>query len=147
MSKEDIMKEVIARFEQLEAWQMARALTRSVYVLTHIPVMRRYYGLVGQIRRASVSVMSNIAEGFARSHLGEKLQSYNIARASVAEVRSLLYVIEDNFQPAAEAASALRDETDRVGRLMTGLIHSTEARRPWATAANKLRTWLFVLAG
>jgi four helix bundle protein len=74
--------------------------------------------------------MSNVAEGFERSHLQEKLQFYNVARASTAEVRSLTYVIEDNFPVCADTAVQLREQTASTGRLVTGLIQSTERRRP-----------------
>ena len=65
--------------------------------------------------------MSNIAEGFERTHLPEKLQFYNVARGSTAEVRSLLYVIEDNFPKNAAEAIELRDEVVSVGKLVSGL--------------------------
>jgi hypothetical protein len=69
------------------------------------------------------------AEGFERLHLPEKLQFYNVARGSTAEVRSLLYVIEDNFAQSAYGAAALRDEVVSVGKLVSGLIRSTEDRQ------------------
>ena len=73
--------------------------------------------------------MSNIAEGFERSHLQEKIQFYNVARASTAEVRSLFYVIEDNFQQVAPIAVGLRNESVIVGKLVTGLLRSTIKRK------------------
>lgn len=73
--------------------------------------------------------MSNTAEGFERQHLPEKLQFYNIARASAAELRSLLYVIEDNYPSSATDGAQLRAATVTVGKLVTGLIRSTEKRR------------------
>jgi four helix bundle protein len=73
--------------------------------------------------------MSNIAEGFERHHLPEKIQAYNVARGSGAEVRSLTYVIEDNFPESAERAIALRHKIVSTGRLVTGLIQSTEQRK------------------
>ena len=73
--------------------------------------------------------MSNVAEGFERLHLPEKLQFYNIARGSTAEVRSLLYVIEDNYPERAEAIARLRQEVVAVGRLITGLLASTTRRK------------------
>jgi four helix bundle protein len=74
--------------------------------------------------------MSNIAEGFERAHVSEKSQFYNIARGSTAEVRSLLYVVEDNFSNSAGAAAELRDHVITVGKLLSGLIRSTERRKP-----------------
>ena len=73
--------------------------------------------------------MSNIAEGFERTHLQEKIQFYNVARGSAGEVRSLLYVISDNFADATAEAERLRDEVTRVGKLVTGLLNSTVRRR------------------
>ena len=69
------------------------------------------------------------AEGFERLHVPEKLQFYNVARGSTAEVRSLLYVIEDNFPQSASQSIVLRDEIVGVGKLVSGLIRSTEGRK------------------
>ena len=87
------------------------------------------FGLSGQIQRAGVSVMTNVAEGFERVHVPEKLQFYNVARGSSAEVRSLLYVVEDNYPAVAAEAVRLRDDVVTVGKLVSGLIRSTETRR------------------
>jgi four helix bundle protein len=72
--------------------------------------------------------MSNIAEGFECHHLPEKIQFYNVARGSSAEVRSLLYVVEDNFPGSAPLAASLRDEVVSTGKPVSGLVRSTEAR-------------------
>jgi len=61
-------------------------------------------------------------EGFERLHVPEKLQFYNVARGSTAEVRSLLYVIEDNFPQSAPEAIALRGDIVGVGKLVSDLI-------------------------
>ncbi len=74
--------------------------------------------------------MSNLAEGFERKGRGEKLHLYNVARGSSAEVRSLLYVIQDNYEELSEDAVALQAQAVRVGKLVTGLIRSTESRFP-----------------
>src|SRR5438552_3968404 len=116
-------------FEDLESWQKARANVRKIYQLTRGEELSRDFGISGQLQRCGVSVMSNIAEGFERTHLPEKLQFYNVARGSTAEVRSLLYVIEDNFPKNAAEAIELRDEVVSVGKLVSGLIHSTEKRK------------------
>jgi four helix bundle protein len=118
------------KFEDLETWQSARTLTKQVYALTRTPELVRDFGVTGQIQRASVSIMSNTAEGFERGHIQEKLQFYNVARSSAAEVRSLLYVIEDNYCGCAGTAVELREQTVRTGKLISGLIQSTERRRP-----------------
>ena len=73
--------------------------------------------------------MTNIAEGFERIHLLEKLQFYNVARGSAGEVRSLLYVVSDNFPGFDQNAEALQTQTVSIGKLLTGLILSTEKRK------------------
>ena len=116
-------------FEDLESWQKARGTVREIYALTRKEPLRRDFSLCGQLQRAAISIMSNIAEGFERHHLPEKIQAYNIARGSTAEVRSLLYVIEDNFPEGAQAATELRKEIIVIGKLVTGLLRSTEQRK------------------
>ena len=96
-----------------------------MYALTRKAGLVKDFGLCGQIQRAAVSIMSNLAEGFERLHRPEKLQFYNVARSSCGEVRSLLYVIADNYPALGEPAVRLREEGVSVGRLITGLIHST----------------------
>ena len=120
---------MIMTFEDLESWQKARRVVRKIYSLTRDEMLRRDFGISGQIQRAGVSVMSNVAEGFERLHVPEKLQFYNVARGSTAEVRSLLYVIEDNFPQSAPEAIALRGDIVGVGKLVSGLIRSTEDRK------------------
>ena len=84
-------------FENLEVWQQARKLVSAIYEMTLNDKLARDYGLCEQLQRAAVSIMSNIAEGFERMHLQEKIQFYNVAGASGGEVRSLLYVVEDSY--------------------------------------------------
>src|SRR3954464_15354441 len=85
----------IERFEDLIAWQKARVLTREIYEATRLRAFSRDFGLMDQIRRASVSVMSNIAEGFERGRPGEFHQFLSTAKGSCGEVRSELYVALD----------------------------------------------------
>ena len=120
---------MIMTFEDLESWQKARRVVRKIYSLTRDDMLCRDFRVSGQIQRAGVSVMSNIAEGFERLHVPEKLQFYNVARGSTAEVRSLLYVIEDNFPQSVPEAIALRGDIVGVGKLVSGLIRSTEDRK------------------
>ena len=115
-------------FEDLDAWTKARELVNTVYKITRETSLARDFGLCDQARRAAVSVMSNIAEGFERQHIGEKLQAYNIARGSCGEVRSLLYVIEDNYPTSGRACAEARVMVLEAGRLTSGLITSTRKR-------------------
>ena len=116
-------------FEDLESWQKARQSVRKIYELTRANELCRDFGICDQLQRASVSIMSNIAEGFERRHLQEKLQFYNIARGSTSEVRSLSYVIEDNFPSLASGSTALRYEIVVVAKLVSGLLRSTAERK------------------
>lgn len=116
-------------FEDLEVWQQARKLVGAIYQMTFNDKLARDYGLCGQLQRAAVSIMSNIAEGFERMHLQEKIQFYNVARGSSAEVRSLLYVVEDSYPSFVQQATSLRKDVESVGKLITGLIQSTQRRK------------------
>ena len=68
-------------------------------------------------------------EGFERQHIQEKLQFYNVAHGSNGEVRSLTCVIEDNFPQLTADALQLREKSVRTGKLVTGLLRSTQSRR------------------
>src|SRR3970282_953733 len=85
----------IERFEDLIAWQKARALTRAIYEVTRQGGFAKDFGLAGQIQRAAVSIMANIAEGFERGGRGEFHQFLSMAKTSCAEVRSHLYIAFD----------------------------------------------------
>jgi four helix bundle protein len=85
----------ITRFEEIEAWQTARELTKLIYMLTDDGKFARDFGLKDQIRRASVSIMSNIAEGFESQTQAQFIRYLGIAKASAGEVRSQLYVTRD----------------------------------------------------
>ena len=117
------------KFEDLDVWQASRRLVSEIYQMTRVEPLARDYGLCSQIQRAAVSVMTNIAEGFERSHRQEKIQFYNIARASAAEVRSLLYVIQDNYPKQSSLVEERRADCILIARLISGLIRSTTARK------------------
>jgi four helix bundle protein len=85
----------ITRFEDIEAWKTARQLTNSVYAHTNQAGFNRDFGLRDQIRRASVSVMSNIAEGFESRTDVQFINFLGMARASAGEVRAQLYIALD----------------------------------------------------
>ena len=83
------------RFEDIDGWKKARELAREVYRLTASGNFARDFGLRDQIRRSSVSVMANVAEGFGRGGNKEFLSFLSVARGSCAEVKSHLYVAVD----------------------------------------------------
>jgi len=81
----------IQNFEQIEAWRKGRELTRRIYQLTAIGKFARDFTLKDQIKRASISITSNIAEGFERGGNREFIQFLAIAKGSASEVKSQLY--------------------------------------------------------
>ncbi|HQU86799.1 MAG TPA: four helix bundle protein [Pyrinomonadaceae bacterium] len=83
------------RFEDIKAWQKAREVTREIYRVTAIGDFSKDYDLRSQIRRASISIMANIAEGFGRKSDKEFANFLNIAHASACEAQSHLYVALD----------------------------------------------------
>ncbi len=101
--------------ENLHAWRHARLIVRGAYELCRVTKLGKDQELKDQIQRARVSVITNIAEGFERAGNQEKLRFYNIARASCGEVRSLLYIVENNFPHlAAQAIGLLSSSMESV---------------------------------
>ena len=117
------------RFEDLDAWKTARELTAFVYRLSRREPLCRDFGLCDQLRRASVSIMNNLAEGWESLHVAEKIQFYNIACRSCGEVRSMSYVLVDHEYVSAPEHQDLYDRCVRSGKLVSGLIHSAERRK------------------
>lgn len=122
------MADRIENFEQLEAWRTARELVRFVYAVFRRKPAALDFGLRDQIQRAAVSAMTNVAEGFERLHAAEKLQFYNVARASCGEVRSLSYVMLDASYVSLQEHERILSLAAQTGRLVSGLIRSTRAR-------------------
>ena len=112
----------VRKFEDLEVWQDARELVKRVYHLTVGFPKHETFGLTSQLRRAAVSVMSNIAEGFERGSNNEFVQFLFLARASCAEVRSQLYIALDlGYAPQAKIEDA-REFSERLSRRLKTLI-------------------------
>lgn len=112
----------IERFEDLEAWKAARELTRLSYQLTSSGDFSRDFGLKDQLRRAAVSVLSNIAEGFERDGNKEFLNFLAIAKGSCGKVQAQLYVaLDQNYLSDRQFSDACR-EAVKTSRLISGLI-------------------------
>jgi len=114
------------RFEDLIAWQKARALTRTVYTITRQKKFSRDFGLSQQIQRAAVSSMSNIAEGYERANLKEFHRFLCIAKSSCAEVRSHLYVALDLDYIAKTDFQKINSLAQEVGRITGALRVSVQ---------------------
>ena len=111
----------VRKFEDLIAWQKARALTREIYHVTSTGAFAKDFGLREQIRRASVSIMSNLAEGFERGGRIEFHRFLNIAKASCAELRSQLYVARDVEYLEHQMFDRLFGQAQEVARIIGGL--------------------------
>jgi four helix bundle protein len=123
------MSDKIERFEELIAWQKARALTKEIYEATEQERFSRDFGLKDQIRRAAVSIMSNIAEGFERGRPAEFHQFLSVAKASCAEVRSQLYIALDVNHINDDLFNKLMPKAVEVGRIIGGLRIAVERKR------------------
>jgi four helix bundle protein len=119
----------IERFEGLIAWQKARALTRAIYEVTRQGPFAKDFGLAGQIQRAAVSIMSNVAEGFERGGRGEFHQFLSTAKASCAELRSQLYVALDVGYLDQRKFDDLLRQAEEVARIIGGLRASIARQR------------------
>ncbi len=112
----------IKRFEDIQAWQKAREVTRGVYRVTGNGHFAKDFGLRDQIRRASVSIMANIAEGFARRSDKDFAYFLNISRSSVAEVQSHLYVALDQEYLDEPEFREMYDGLEEASRMIFGLV-------------------------
>ena len=124
---------LVTRFEDLEAWRQSRMLVRDIYAVTNYPRFSRDYGLRDQIRRAAVSIMSNIAEGFERGGAVEFRRFLAIAKGSAGEVRAQLYVALDSGLIDKAQFQKLHNQSDDVTRLIGGLMRYL-SRSPDATS-------------
>jgi four helix bundle protein len=117
----------ITRFEEIEAWQTARELTKRIYSLTERGAFARDFGLKDQIRRAAVSVMSNIAEGFESQTQPQFIRYLGMAKASAGEVRSQLYVSRDLEYVGQEHFDEVFRLTEKASRQLSRFIAYLES--------------------
>lgn len=127
----------VERFEDLFVWQRARELTKAIYETTKAGAFARDFGLRDQIQRASVSVMSNIAEGFERGGRGEFHQFLTIAKGSCGEIRSQLYVALDVEHIGPEVFEDLKTKAEEVSKLISRLLVSIKHQRDTAKQSRK----------
>jgi four helix bundle protein len=113
---------VIVRFEDIEAWRKSRELVKDIYGITSGGGFAKDFGLRDQIRRAAISVMSNIAEGFERGGNKEFLQFLALAKGSSGEVRSQLYVALDQSYLGQKDFDSVSAQATEVSRLIAGLM-------------------------
>ncbi len=112
----------VNRFEDLIAWEKARKLVKAVYDVTSSGPFSQDFDLRRQIRRASVSVMANISEGFEREGDKEFLQFLSLAKGSCGEVRSHLYAAMDLEYLSKEVVDKLSQDSVRTSQVIGGLM-------------------------
>lgn len=112
----------IQKFQDILAWQQAHALVLQVYKLTKGFPKDEMFGLISQIRRAVVSIASNIAEGFKRRSVNDAAHFYNMAQGSLEEVKYQLLLAKDLGYVDVEAYDGAAAVADDVGKLLTGWI-------------------------
>jgi four helix bundle protein len=116
-------------FEDLIAWKKARVLSREIYKATRTATFSKNFPLVDQIRRAVISILSNIAEGFERGSRSEFHQFLVVAKGSCGEVRSQLYVALDAGYLSKDEFQNLYELADEVGKIVGGLLAAVRKQR------------------
>lgn len=120
----------IRRFEEIQAWQKARAITRMIYEATTQGNFERDFGLRDQIRRASVSVMANIAEGYGRRTDRDFAKFLDIAQGSLSETQSHLYIALDLGYVSDGQFDAIYAGLDEVGKMVNSLARHLRHASP-----------------
>jgi four helix bundle protein len=120
---------VLRSYKELTVWQRAYELCLETYRLTAGFPKEEKYGLVSQIRRAAVSVPSNIAEGYGRKSIGEYLQSLHIAYASLCELETQILLAADLGFSDPRRSGLLKEAIGDVERLLKALIRALQRKR------------------
>ena len=117
----------ISHFQQLEVWRESHKLVLMVYQVTKGFPGDERFALVSQMRRAAVSIPANIAEGFKRRGIQDKIRFYNISEGSLEELKYFFILSKD--LDYISSSDDLMAQAETAGRLLNGLIASTERRR------------------
>lgn len=117
-----MMTTKINSFEDIEVWKKSRVFTKNIYKVTNNGLFQKDVDLTRQIRRAAISITSNIAEGFERQTDKEFRQFLFIAKASAGEVRSQLYVAHDLDYIDKITFEELLEQIKEISRMLSGFI-------------------------
>lgn len=120
--------EKIDGFEKLECWQSARVLVSLVYTACNDGPLSRDFDTRSQFRRAALSVMNNIAEGFGRATDREVIRFLDIAQSSAMEVKSIGYVLIDQNYLPIETVELIQTTAERTKRMIRGLMRYRRSR-------------------
>ena len=122
------MQNKIISFTDLRVWQIGHEIILSIYQESKTFPKVEMFGLISQLRRAAVSITSNIAEGFSRSGAKEKIYFYAIALGSLTEVQNQLLIAKDLSYLKPEIFLAISEQLIQVQKMIHGLIKSATSR-------------------
>ena len=117
----------IKSFTDLKAWKESHRLVVNIYKETKDFPKSEIYGLTNQIRRSAVSITSNIAEGFGRQKMKEKIQFYYLAQGSLIELKSQLLIARDIKYLKENDFNNLAEQANKAHALLQGLIKKSKA--------------------
>ena len=120
--------EKIKSFKDLQTWKEAHLLVLMIYANTKLFPKEETFGLTNQLRRAVVSISSNIAEGFGRKTEKEKKQFYHCALSSLHEVQNQILIAKDVKYLGVNNYSTLSEKTNTISRLLNGLMKTAVSK-------------------
>lgn len=119
----------IQKFTDLHAWQEGHRLVLMIYKETETFPDKERYSLIDQMRRAVVSITSNIAEGFSRRSVKEKSRFYDMAQASLVELQNQIIISKDVNYLTSDKFNTITDKSVVVNKLLSGLLRATKDRK------------------
>jgi len=119
-------KKKIVKFTDLDAWQESHKLVLMIYEMSKDFPKEEVFGLTSQMRRAVVSITSNIAEGFSRNYFKEKTQFYSMAQGSVTEIQNQLLIARDIKYISNENFNKIAEQTIKAHKIINGLIKKSK---------------------
>jgi len=125
--KQGLKKNKIKSFTDLDAWKEGHKLVLDIYKITKKFPKEEQFGLTIQLRRAVVSLTSNIAEGFSRNSYKEKLKFYSIALGSLTEIQNQLLVARDIGYITEKEFNQIADQSIKVNKIINGLIKKSKS--------------------
>jgi four helix bundle protein len=122
-------REKIRKFTDLVVWQEGHKLVLMIYKITEDFPKQEKYGLTDQMRRAAVSITSNIAEGFSRKSSKEKYQFYNTAKSSITELQNQLLIAKDIKYISKESFNQIAEQSIIIHKCINGLLKATRLKK------------------
>jgi four helix bundle protein len=127
----------VTRFEELTVWKRSREFNREVYRLTQKRAFTRDFAMTTQLRRASLSVMNNIAEGFERYRRNEFMQFLSTSKGSAGEVRSMLYAAFDIGYIDTREFETMLAQAEELGRIIGSFRAGLDKSQPKAVTRKR----------